>query len=131
MGLIAETRDTILNLGRLKTETVEIDGTAVIITELGAVDNNRLFTDPTFQDQANQAMDMNKFGPALLACCIVDPDGDRLFTDSEAGKIGALKPAVYQQLLRVALDINGLSQGAQEAEIKNSAPSLGDSSVSD
>jgi hypothetical protein len=108
----------LLSMGRLKTQLVDVDGGQVIISELGAADSFSLFNDKTNQTEDGM-LKMSTFGPSLVVRCLVDDDGNRLFSDDEAGQLARFRPQIFGRLLTAAMDINGLSGTAQETDIKN------------
>ncbi|MFJ6729987.1 phage tail assembly chaperone [Streptomyces sp. NPDC091281] len=67
----------------------------------------------------------------LLVKCLVDPDGRRLFKDTDAPALGKKNGAVIDRLYDVATELSGMSDAAQDDIEGNSeaAPS-GDSSSS-
>lgn len=113
----------ILSLGRLKTEAVTVEGADdIIISEMGAADSFVLFTDPKYQD-GNGGFSLPLFAPAMLVRSIVDPDGNRIFGDDEEHVIARLPGRIFHTLVDAALRINGLSDAAHQATLKNSEPS--------
>lgn len=108
----------ILSIGSLKTTTVQVDGGEIIISELGASDSFSLFTDPDHKDKEGNLL-MSTFGPALVARCVMNEQGDRVFEDDEACKIARLKPTLFAKLLTAAMEINGLSEASVADEAKN------------
>ena len=108
----------ILSMGRLKTTTITVDGGDIIISELAAADSYSLFADKANQDDSGN-LQMSTFGPALVARCVVDDEGQRLFADEEAGQLARLRPELFGPLLVACMDINGLSGAAQDEAIKN------------
>ena len=108
----------ILSMGRLKTARVTVDGGEIIISELAAADSYSLFADKANQDEKGN-LKMATFGPSLVARCVVDEDGGRLFADEEASQLARLRPDLFGKLLVAAMDINGLSGQAQDEAVKN------------
>lgn len=120
----------ILSMGRLKTTTVEVDGGQIIVSELGATDTASLYADPAhlIDDPSGakgkdgkpvQLLNFATFKPALVVRCIVDESGSRLFTDEDAAQLARLRPEFFHKIADAAMDINGLSAAAEEAEVKN------------
>ena len=108
----------LLSMGRLKTTTITVDGGDIIISELGATDSSSLFADPSNRDDKGD-LKMSNFGPALVARCVVDEEGQRLFSDEEATQLGRLRTDLFGKMLMGALDVNGLSERSQDEAIKN------------
>jgi hypothetical protein len=99
----------------LKTEPVVVNGVTFIVSEIGASDYIRIWTDKNFQDAAGN-IDMSKFTPALIACAVVDEDGNRVFSDSD---VVELSRASYSGSLKIAAVAKRLN-GVEGEEIKNS-----------
>jgi hypothetical protein len=57
----------------------------------------------------------------LVIRCIVNDKGERIFTDGEAGKLGAKSAAVVNRLYDKVMDLSGMSTKAQEEIEGNSA----------
>ncbi|MET9123018.1 hypothetical protein [Streptomyces sp. NPDC004528] len=68
----------------------------------------------------------------LLVKCIVDDNGERLFSDNDAGELGAKSSLVLDRLYDVAQRLSGLSDEEQEVMEGNSETpeGTGDSSSS-
>lgn len=112
----------IIMLGRLKTETLAVDGGEIIVSEMGAVDSFALFTDRKYQDKDGVIV-MAAFAPALLVRSLVDDAGARLFTDTDEAAVSRLPSRLFNDLVAVAMRINGMSDAAHSEQIKNSEPS--------
>jgi len=113
----------ILSLGRLKTEAVAVDGAdEIIISEMGAVDSQDLYTNPAYQTPTGGVF-MEAFAPALLARSIVDSNGNRLFNDDDAKIIARWPRLLFDKLSLVAMRLNAMDCATNETVIKNSAPS--------
>lgn len=114
-------KSALLSALKLKTEEVEIDGGTVIVSEIGAADYIKLWTDPS--NQTDGEIDMVKFTPALLACTIVDQDGKRIFSNDDISELSRSAHAPFLKIAEAAKRLNGLSG----SEIKNSESSQSDS----
>ena len=114
-------RTTLLAAMKLKTEVVEIEGGEVIVSQIGAADYIKLWSDPSNQkdtgekvikdgvEEAVMVIDMTKFTPALVAYSVVDEAGERLFTDEDVTLLARSSQAIFLKLAAVARKINGLS----------------------
>ena len=60
----------------------------------------------------------------IVGRCLVDGDGERLFTDSEITKLGAKSGAALDRVFDVVRELSGMDDGAadREAEDFGSAP---------
>ncbi|MFE6223332.1 hypothetical protein [Streptomyces sp. NPDC057854] len=67
----------------------------------------------------------------LLARCLVDEDGQKLYSPKEIAVLGAKNGAVLERLARVARRLSGLQDGAVEDAAGNSGtgPSAGSTSA--
>lgn len=108
-------RNSLINLLALKKETVTLPEGEVIVSEIGAADYIRLWTDPANQGEDGKA-DMAKFTPALVARCLVDANGDRLFSDADAEMLGKSAIGPFNALAAAARRLNGLSGEAGNSE---------------
>lgn len=59
-----------------------------------------------------------------LAMMIVDDDGKQVFAVENANELADLSPFLLERLVKAAQDLNGVSQAALDATIKNSAADL-------
>lgn len=67
----------------------------------------------------------------LLVKCLVDGDGNRLFTDDKAKVLGAKSGAVVDRLFDVARRLSGIGQDAVAEAKKDSEPDQNEPSTSD
>ncbi|NML55661.1 hypothetical protein HHL19_36420 [Streptomyces sp. R302] len=67
----------------------------------------------------------------LLARCLVDEDGQPLYTLKEVGALGAKNGAVIERLAVVARRLSGIGERAVEEAEGNSEPAPSGSSTSD
>lgn len=91
-----------------KKETVEIDGGDVIITEIGASDLIGLYSNEDFLNESGSLI-MNKFTPALVAKCVVDEAGNRIFSDSDIPLLEKASATQFAKIAAVARRLNGLA----------------------
>lgn len=105
----------------LRTETVEVPewGETVKVSEIGALERVRWARELDKDESPDKFLPMVK----LLALCLVDDDGSRLFTAEEAEALANKSEAALKRLLPVCLRVNGISDAdvdaVEEAE-KNS-----------
>lgn len=108
-----------------KTEKVKLGKGEVIVSEIGAADYIRIWTDEAYQDKDGNT-DMTKFTPALVAYCVVNEKGERVFSDDDIPALARSSHGPFHEIARVARRLNGLAGG----EVKNSKPSPIESSSS-
>ncbi len=118
----------ILSARDRKQETVDVPewGGEVIVSELGAADYMAIWGNPEFSKDDGKTVDMSKFAPALVARCIVDETGGRIFNDDDTASLASKSSIPFGRVATVALRLNGFL--AQEEEIKKSMPSPSDDS---
>lgn len=117
----------LLNEMRLKTEIVELDGGEVMVSEIGAADYIRLWSENQLAGATDGSIDMAKFTPALVALSVVDDKGNRIFSDDDVALLSRSSHGPFLKLAAAARKVNGLTGDA----VKNSEPSPADSSVSE
>jgi len=105
-------REELLAALQLKTEIVELDGGPVRISEISATDYLALWERHRRDDDT---IDMATFTPELIAACLVDDEGQRLFTDADATLLARSAKAPFFQLADACRRINGLGGD----EVKN------------
>lgn len=121
-------KNSILSAVDLKRETVPCPewGGDVIISELSAIDRDRFW--PAILTSDGKHDPINVTGK-LLVRCIVDSDGNRIFSDTDAEDLGKKAPDIITRLFKVAERINKLT-GDDDA-VKNSAPGPNESLLLD
>lgn len=103
-------------LGKMapKKETVEIEGGEVIVSEIGATALIELYTRKELQDSEGNWI-MSKFTPALVALCVVDDAGNRIFADEDIPQLERAAASQFSKIAQVARRLNGLAGD----EVKN------------
>ncbi len=137
---MALSRDGILAVNDVQTEKVDVRewGGDVIVRGLTGdeLDNFqgsiRQFR-PSFDGKGMEpVLVQDGMRAKLLVKCLIDENGDRLFTDQDAAALGAKNGSVIDRLYDVAARLSGLSE-EEKAELEgNSEPPTegGDSSSS-
>lgn len=69
---------------------------------------------------AEGGIPVGQFAAALLVACLVDADGNRLFSADDMAAMQAKCAAALDAPATVAMRLNGLGGGAVEAAVKNS-----------
>ena len=115
---------------KLKTEVVDVPewGGEVIVSELGASDSIAMLNSREYVAQDGKTINMATFTPALVACCVVDESGQRIFTDEDVAALARCSPKPFDRVSTIALRLNGLI-GVDET-VKNSEPGPSDGSSS-
>jgi hypothetical protein len=106
-----------------KQETVDVPewGGEVIVSELGAADYVSLFATPELflSENDGKNISMAKFAPALVAKCIVDPEGNRIFSDEDAEILAQKSVIPFGRVSTVAFRLNKMA--AQENKDESTA----------
>jgi len=127
---MALSRDGILGAVDVQTEKVFVKewGDDVIVRgltgdELDAFQGSVRQFRPTFDGKGMEAvLVQDGMRAKLLVKCLVDENGDRLFTDQDASALGAKNGSVIDRLYDVASRLSGLSED-EKAELEgNSDP---------
>lgn len=115
-------KEQILAAHDLATEDVDVSewGGAVRLRLLTGTERAR-FEDEVL-DARSKGKELPRFKLKLLALCLVDDAGNRLFTDAELDALGKKSAKVIEVLFDACRRMNGLAQDAVEEEEKNSAP---------
>jgi len=113
-------KDAILKVKDIKTvpEDVPEWGGTVYLREISGQDREA-FERAMFSDEGGIKKDAPPLRPALLALCLSDADGNRLFTDKEISDLAKKNGAVIARLFAKAQEVSGLGPGAVEAAEKN------------
>jgi hypothetical protein len=97
----------ILDALKLKTKTVTLDNGEAIITEISATEYMEVFNSDAAKDEQGE-FDGTKFTALLATRCIVDADGNRIFSDAEAGLLSSGASATFLKLSSAVKDLNGI-----------------------
>jgi hypothetical protein len=113
-GFMVLAKDAILSADDLKTETVEVPqwGGSVKVRMMTGVERDA-FEESCIEVKGNdRRQNFKNLRAKLCAMCIVDDDGNRLFTDDEAAALGKKSAAALDLVFTVAQRLNGM--GAKE-----------------
>lgn len=114
------TKDQILAAHDLETRAVEVKawGGKVNVSELSA-DASAAFAAATFDEDGNQIRDGKSWKVKLVAACVVDDEGKRLFSDEDVAALGAKSNSAIAKLYEAAAELNGFGPKAKEDAEKN------------
>lgn len=120
MGLL--TRDQILNANDRKTETISVPewGGDVIVSVMSgeqrdAYENMLVEVGP--DGKAKNKLD--NIRAKLVACCVVDEKGERLFSEKDVKALGSKSAAALQRVYVAAARINRVTEDGVEDAAKN------------
>lgn len=104
---MAMNKAELLNELRLKTELVKLDdGKDVIVSEVGAADYIKLWTNPDYQN--GNTVDMAKLMPAMVAYSVVDDQGQRVFADEDIPAIARSAQGPFMKISDAVRRVNGM-----------------------
>ena len=102
------------------------DNKHVIVSEVPAIQYATLWGDCASEPdtKGEVVIDMQKFNALLLANCIVDEKGERIFTDEDAPLLAKFGQESFRKMMNVAKKLNGLmgDEGNDSEAIKNASP---------
>ena len=95
---------------KLKTRIVPLKTGTVLISELPADKYLEMLETCSTVDKVNKdaegnpkvEIDMKKFNPALVAYCVVDENGDRIFDDSDIELMAKSSTSVFNKMATAA-----------------------------
>lgn len=113
------TKSAILGVNDLKHEDVHVPqwGGSVRVRTMMGLERDEF---RTAISQGAGGTPVGKFSAALLAACIVDESGARLFSADDMAELQKKSAASLDAPAAVAMRLNGLGGGAVEAAVKNS-----------
>lgn len=115
------TKSAILGVNDLKHEDVHVPqwGGSVRVRTMTGLERDE-FRTAISQGEGAGGTPVGKFSAALLAACIVDESGARLFSADDMAALQKKSAASLDAPAAVAMRLNGLGGGAVEAAVKNS-----------
>lgn len=116
-------KSSILSAMALKTETVQLDGGEVIVSEVTAESYMEIWESPLAKTDGDR--DGSKFSSLLVTRCIVDGSGNRIFADDEVAALRQGSTRVYTKLVAASQRVNGM---AAELPKNSGETATGDSS---
>lgn len=115
------TKSAILATNDLKHEDVHVPqwGGTVRVRTMTGLERDEFRAAISQGDNAGRTP-VGKFSAALLAACIVDESGERLFSADDMAALQKKSAASLDAPAAVAMRLNGLGGGAVETAVKNS-----------
>lgn len=112
------TKQEILAAEDLKRETVEVEawGGAVVVSEMSA--NTRMEWEAVAFDADGKPIP-DGWKSRLVAACVVDDAGDRMFSNDEIAELGRKSDSAITTIYRAAAALNGIGPKAKEEAEKN------------
>jgi len=128
----ALTRDEILGADDLKTESVKVPewGGAVLVRELTGAERDTWEASVVKTNGTKVTIDSQNMRAKLVALCIVDGDGKRVFTEKDAVKLGAKSAAALDRVVDVARKLSRIGEDELDKLGKASGPTRSGASAS-
>jgi hypothetical protein len=119
-------RDAILAAQDLAYEDVEVPqwGGTVRIRALTAYERDSFERENIDNSGDNRDLNTANMRARLVARCMVDETGARVFGDGEALELGKKHGAIVDKLFWIARRLSAFTDAELEALVKNSAPGL-------
>lgn len=116
------TKSSILGASDLKHEDVHVPqwGGTVRVRSMTGMERDE-FRTALGQMNNGAGVPVGQFAAVLLAACIVDEAGERLFSAEDVAALQRKSAASLDAPAAVAMRLNGLGAGAVEAAVKNYA----------
>jgi hypothetical protein len=104
-------KDAILKAQDMVTEEVPVPewGGSVLLRTISGTQRDSFEDKSMIQKGESRKLNLINFRARLLALCIVDDSGRRLFSDGEITLLGQKNAAVLERLFDKARDMNGMS----------------------
>lgn len=126
-------RDAILQAQDLPIELVAVPewGGEVCVRALTGAERDAFEQSIVEQKGKSTKMDLHNLRAKLVSLTVVDEDGKRLFTDSDAKLLGNKSAVALNRVFEVAQRLSGLKPEDVEELTKNSESDQSEGSISD
>lgn len=112
------TRSAILSASDVAKEVVAVPewGGSVQVRGLTGKERDE-FEQASIRRASNGEMTLNmsNMRARLVAFCVVDEDGERLFSDEDIAELGKKSASALERVAKVAQRLSGMGEGAQQA----------------
>lgn len=120
-------RESILEAMKLKTEIVEINGSTVIVSEIGAADLFQTWEDKTLKrknEKGEEEPDTVKFMSKIVVLSVVDEFGNKLFTDNDMPIISNWPRRNIEKIANKAQELSGAEDAKNSDDSQPELPSI-------
>jgi len=126
------TREQILGANDIKTETIAVPewGGDVLVRGLTGAQRDRFEADSLEGKGKAQHVNLQNIRARLVARCIVDESGARIFQDSDVKALGAKSAQALNRVFEAAQKLSGLTDDDIDELTENLEQTPGDSSAS-
>jgi len=116
------TKADIVGLDDLKSETLDVPewGGSVGIRRMTGAERDAYEADIFETKGTTMTLKRENFRAKLVARCLVDEKGERMFTDGEIAALGKKSGSALDRLFNAAQRINGMTKDEREKIEKNS-----------
>jgi len=128
------TREMILAMEDLPRESVAVmdwDGGEVLVQGLTAAQRDKFEADSMTQQGKDFKLNMRNIRARLVTLCVVDENGQRIFSDSDVHALGQKSARALARVFEVAQRLSGLTNEDVEELAKNSDGGQPDDLLSD
>lgn len=127
-------KNAILTADDFETRKVDVPewGGEVLVRGLSGRDRDTYEASTVrFRDNGEAVPELANMRAKLVARCIVDEHGERVFTDTDAGALGNKSAAALNRVWEVAAELSGMTDASEAAIEGNSGAALSGASPSD
>ena len=126
------TKDDILGAADISTTTVEVPewGGSVLVRPLTGEERDAFEESMLSGQGKNRKVTLANVRAKLVARCVVDESGDRLFSDGDIARLGKKSAAALNRVYEAASKASGLSEADVEELAGNSSSTDGAGSSS-
>lgn len=127
------TRDEILNAPDIKTEKVEVPewGGEVLVRALSGAERDRFEASIISAHGKKTRRDLRNIRAKLVALCVVDEQGRKLFSEADIEALGKKNAAALDRVFSVAQRLSAVSEDDVDEMIENFGDGQSDDSGSD
>ena len=127
------TKRDILSAADFKSEIVDVPewGGSVFVREMTGTMRDAFESSLTVGVGKGSKVNTENIRARLVAMCLVDEHGDRLFDDDDIGQLGAKSATALDRVFAVAQRLNAMGERDVEAIAKNSEAAQSGASISD
>lgn len=127
------TREQILGVADLGHEDVDVPewGGVVRVGMLTGMERDAFEQEIVVRQGKKTHLNLNNIRARLVALCVVDGDGQRVFSETDVKALGRKSAVALNRVFEVAQRLNGLTEQDMEELAGNSANGQSGDSISD
>jgi len=114
------TKDQILAAEDVKVEEVEVPewGGVVLVRGMTGIERDEFESKLVVGEGPNAKVDTRNVRAKLVAFCVVDEEGNRIFSDADVELLGKKSAAALQRVFDVAQRLSGMKEDSVKQAIK-------------